>query len=88
MYKIEVQIGRGGRGGGSPINTDAEAILNKWKHDFSDLFSEHSNLFDDKDLIFVKNRLHEIEEVSSMVNNVIDQPNLTNLNCPITMKRY
>ena len=62
---------------GDVINTDAEAILNKGKRDFAELFSEQSNSFDDNHLIFVKNRLHEIEEVSSMVNHVIDEPNLT-----------
>ena len=68
------------------IHTDAEATLNKWERDFAELFSEQSNSFDDNHLIFVKNRLHEIEEMSSMVNHVIDEPNLTNLNCRITMK--
>ena len=44
--------------------TDVEAILNKWKRDFADLFPEHYNSFDDIHLIVVKNRLHKIEEVS------------------------
>ena len=71
---------------GNVINTDAEAILNKWKRDYANRFSEHSNSFDNNHLIFVKNRLHEIEDISSMVNHVIDEPNLTDLNYLITMK--